>query len=125
MLNVNSQHYKSNVYYIITSTFIYDIDNTPMSDKGKTKKVQTIQEDDMMETDSEKVTIRIPKRYLKSIDFLVRADDFPSRSEAIRAAIRDMVYHRMDMVPDKLRKMQDAEVAIANAEALERELIKK
>jgi hypothetical protein len=36
-----------------------------------------------------------------------------------------MVYQRMDLVPDKLRKMQDAEVAIANAEALERELIKK
>ena len=96
-----------------------------MSDESKTKEVQTIQEDDMMETDTEKVTIRIPKRYLKSIDFLVRADDFPSRSEAIRAAIRDMVYQRMDLVPDKLRKMQDAEVAIANAEALERELIKK
>ena len=96
-----------------------------MSDGSRTKEVQTIQEDDMMETDTEKVTIRIPKRYLKSIDFLVRADDFPSRSEAIRAAIRDMVYHRMDMVPDKLRKMQDAEIAIANAEALERELVKK
>lgn len=79
----------------------------------------------MMEPDTEKVTIRIPKRYLRSIDFLVKADDFPSRSEAIRAAIRDMVYHRMDMVPDKLKKMQDAEIAIANAEALERELVKK
>jgi len=78
-----------------------------------------------MEPDTEKVTIRIPKRYLRSIDFLVKADDFPSRSEAIRAAIRDMVYHRMDMVPDKLKKMQDAEIAIANAEALERELVKK
>jgi antitoxin ParD1/3/4 len=79
----------------------------------------------MMDTDSEKVTIRIPKRYLKAIDFLVRADDFPSRSEAIRAAVRDMVYDRIEMVPDKVRKIQDAELAIANAEALERELIKR
>ena len=78
-----------------------------------------------MTDDSEKVTIRIPKRYLKAIDFLVRADDFPSRSEAIRAAIRDMVYARIEMVPEKLRKMQDAEQAVMNAEALERELLKR
>jgi len=78
-----------------------------------------------MDNDTEKVTIRIPKRYLKSIDFLVRADDFPSRSEAIRTAIRDMVYDRIEMVPDKLKKIQDAEIAIANAEALEKELIKR
>ena len=78
-----------------------------------------------MNTDNEKVTIRIPKRYLRAIDFLVRADDFPSRSEAIRAAIRDMVYARIDMVPEKLKKMQEAEQAVANAETLERELMKR
>ena len=78
-----------------------------------------------MNPDSEKVTIRIPKRYLRSIDFLVKADDFPSRSEAIRAAIRDMVYDRMEIVPDKLQKMADAERAVANAEVLEKELLKK
>lgn len=78
-----------------------------------------------MSTDSEKVTIRIPRRYLRAIDFLVRADDFPSRSEAIRAAIRDMVYARIEMVPEKIKKMQDAELAIANAETLERDLIKR
>jgi len=84
-----------------------------------------MQEEDITKTDSEKVTIRIPKRYLRAIDFLVRADDYTSRSEAIRAAIRDMVYERIVMVPEKLKKIQDAEIAIANAEALERELIKR
>jgi Arc/MetJ-type ribon-helix-helix transcriptional regulator len=78
-----------------------------------------------MNTDNEKVTIRIPKRYLRSIDFLVRADDFPSRSEAIRAAIRDMVYARIEMVPEKLKRMQEAEQAVVNAETLERDLIKR
>ena len=78
-----------------------------------------------MDADNEKVTIRIPKRYLRAIDFLVRADDFPSRSEAIRIAIRDMVYDRIEMVPEKLQKIDEAERAVANAEALERELIKK
>ncbi len=78
-----------------------------------------------MISDSEKVTIRIPRRYLRSIDFLVKADDFPSRSEAIRAAIRDMVYDRIEMVPQKLKRMQEAEIAVADAEVLERELIKR
>ncbi len=78
-----------------------------------------------MTTDSEKVTIRIPKRYLRAIDFLVKADDFPSRSEAIRAAIRDMVYDRIDMVPEKIQKMKDAEQAVANIESLEEELLKR
>ena len=78
-----------------------------------------------MNTDSEKVTIRIPRRYLRAMDFLVRADDFQSRSEAIRVAIRDMVYARIEMVPEKIQKMQDAELAVANAETLERDLIKR
>ena len=72
-----------------------------------------------METDSEKITIRIPTKHLKAIDFLVKADDFPSRSEAIRTAVRDMVYARIETVPEKLKKIKDAEVAIANAEAQE------
>ena len=78
-----------------------------------------------MNTDSEKVTIRIPRRYLRAMDFLVRADDFQSRSEAIRVAVRDMVYARIEMVPEKIQKMQDAELAVANAETLERDLMKR
>lgn len=78
-----------------------------------------------MDTDSEKVTIRIPRRYLRALDFLVKADDFPSRSEAIRMAVRDMIYDRIEMVPEKLQKIQDAERAVANAEALETELLRK
>jgi Arc/MetJ-type ribon-helix-helix transcriptional regulator len=78
-----------------------------------------------MDTDSEKITIRISKKHLKAIDFLVRADDFPSRSEAIRTAVRDMVYARVEMVPEKLKKIKDAEIAVANAEVLERDIIKR
>ena len=78
-----------------------------------------------MEGDNEKITIRIPKRYLRAIDFLVRADDFPSRSEAIRMAIRDMIYERIEMVPDKLERIQKAEEAVANAEAIEERLLKR
>ncbi len=41
----------------------------------------------MEEGDLEKVTLRIPSRHIRALDFLVQVDDFPSRSEAIRAAM--------------------------------------
>src|SRR5438552_1085078 len=52
----------------------------------------------MRDADSEKMTLRLPPRYLKALDFLVEVDDFPSRSEAVRAAIRDFVYARVELV---------------------------
>ncbi|HKW43301.1 MAG TPA: ribbon-helix-helix domain-containing protein [Thermoplasmata archaeon] len=79
----------------------------------------------MRETDTEKITLRLPARYLKALDFLVQVDDFPSRSEAVRAAIRDFVYARVELVTEKLKKMQDAERSLAEAEAFKREYMKK
>lgn len=75
----------------------------------------------MRKADSEKITLRLPARYLKALDFLVEVDDFPSRSEAVRAAIRDLVYARVELVTDKLRKMQDAERTLAEAETFKRQ----
>ncbi len=40
----------------------------------------------MRDADTEKITLRLPARYLKALDFLVQVDDFPSRSEAVRFA---------------------------------------
>ncbi|MBI4416582.1 MAG: ribbon-helix-helix protein, CopG family [Euryarchaeota archaeon] len=78
-----------------------------------------------MTGEDEKITIRIPKRYLDAIDFLVEMDDFPSRSEAVRAAIRDFVYGRVDLVTDKIKKMQAAEAAMAEAEATRKQFLQK
>jgi Arc/MetJ-type ribon-helix-helix transcriptional regulator len=79
----------------------------------------------MREADTEKITLRLPARFLKALDFLVEVDDFPSRSEAVRAAIRDFVYARVELVTEKLRKIQDAERALAEADALKREFMQK
>lgn len=78
-----------------------------------------------MESDLEKVTIRLPARYIRALDFLVQVDDFPSRSEAIRAAVRDMVYDRVNLVMDKIRKMEEAEKALASLELFEEEYLQK
>ncbi len=72
---------------------------------------------------SEKLTIRLPARFIKALDFLVAADDFPSRSEAIRAAVRDLVYSRIELVPEKVQRIRDAEVAMEEAESLRRDVL--
>ena len=79
----------------------------------------------MEEPELEKVTIRLPERYIRALDFLVKVDDFPSRSEAIRAAIRDFIYERVDVVMDKVKKMEEAEKTLAAMEQFESEYLRK
>jgi Arc/MetJ-type ribon-helix-helix transcriptional regulator len=38
------------------------------------------------------ISVHIPKRMLEELDEIVRQGVFPSRSEAIRIAIRDLLY---------------------------------
>ena len=78
----------------------------------------------MTET-TEKITIRVPAKFINALDFLVEVNDFPSRSEAIRTAIRDMVYSRVDMVMEKIRKTQEAEKALAEMRSLREEYFQK
>ena len=43
-------------------------------------------------TGMDRVTLRVPKRQLEEIERAVDAGEYPNRSEAIRAAIRDKNY---------------------------------
>ena len=78
-----------------------------------------------MKDDTEKITLRLPKRYLKALDFLVEVDDFPNRSEAVRAAIRDLVYARVELVTDKLKRIREAEKSLADMESFKKEFLQK
>jgi Arc/MetJ-type ribon-helix-helix transcriptional regulator len=78
-----------------------------------------------MQDDTEKITIRLPRRFIRNIDALVRMDDFSSRSEAIRTAVRDMLYARMKEVPDKVSEMKKIEGAIAELEETEAAYMKR
>lgn len=78
-----------------------------------------------MQPDSEKITIRIPQRHLRAIDYLVELDDFPSRSEAIRAAIRDLIYARLELVVDRMKKFEHAEQSLAAIKTVEEKYLKK
>ncbi|HIH01506.1 TPA: hypothetical protein HA259_05465 [Thermoplasmata archaeon] len=52
-------------------------------------------------------------------------DDFPSRSEAIRAAIRDLIYSRLELVVDRMKKFEHAEQTLASIRTYEEEYLKK
>jgi len=78
-----------------------------------------------MGNDGEKITVRIPKRFLETVEFLVDLDDFPSRSEAVRTAIRDMIYARVALVSERIKQIQAAEAAIAEKETLRKQFLQK
>jgi Arc/MetJ-type ribon-helix-helix transcriptional regulator len=75
--------------------------------------------------ESEKVTIRLPASYVRTLDFLVEVEDFPSRSEAIRAAVRDMFYERVEIVMDKVEKLKKAESSTKRIEDFRAEYLHK
>jgi len=78
-----------------------------------------------MNEETEKVTVRLPKRYLRALDFLVKIDDYTSRSEAIREAIRDMIYSRTEFVMDKIKKLERAEEALAEMESFQKQYMRR
>jgi len=75
-------------------------------------------------TGAEKITIRLPPRYLEALDLLVATDDFESRSEAIRHAVRDLIYERMEIVDAKIEKMQGLDKKLHRLQGLERDVLK-
>ncbi len=78
-------------------------------------------------SDTERISIRLPKDMVEMVDFLVEVNDFPTRSEAIRQAVRDLIYERvceMDMA-SKVRKMEEAKHAYLEIKALKEEYLKQ
>lgn len=72
----------------------------------------------------EKITLRLPGSFIRQLDFLVKIEDFGSRSEAIRTAVRDMLYRRLDMVMEKIEKKVEANQKMMELEAVEERYLK-
>ena len=72
----------------------------------------------------DKITLRLPHSFIRQLDFLVKVEDFSSRSEAIRTAVRDMLYHRLDMVMEKIEKKVLANQKMMELEAVEEQYMK-
>jgi Arc/MetJ-type ribon-helix-helix transcriptional regulator len=78
-----------------------------------------------MPTRTEKITIRLPSRFVEALDLLVSVDDFPSRSEAIRTAVRDLVYLRSSLVIRKAKKLSQLHRNVARLRDIETQYLKK
>jgi len=69
--------------------------------------------------ENHRITIRIPKCDLHSIDLFIRAGVFSSRSEVIRRAVNELVSAYADQVIEKLdtaRKIQELELSVETVE---------
>jgi Arc/MetJ-type ribon-helix-helix transcriptional regulator len=72
-----------------------------------------------------KITIRLPLEFIDQIDFLVDLDDFPNRSEAIRTAIRDMLYQRVPLVLEKEEKKAELRKQMGKITEFRKEYMKQ
>jgi Arc/MetJ-type ribon-helix-helix transcriptional regulator len=74
---------------------------------------------------TEKITIRLPSRFVEALDLLVSVDDFPSRSEAIRTSVRDLVYVRSGLVIKKAKRMRELHRNVSRLRDIEMQYLKK
>ncbi|MFO7678253.1 MAG: ribbon-helix-helix domain-containing protein [Thermoplasmatota archaeon] len=66
-----------------------------------------------METD--RITIRLPRIYLRQMDLFIRVGEFSTRSEVIRHAVKEYISNQSDRIAqraDKLKKVQELEAAV-------------
>jgi len=66
-----------------------------------------------METD--RITIRLPRIYLRQVDLFIRVGEFSTRSEVIRHAVKEFISNQSDRIverADKLKKVQRLEAAV-------------
>ncbi|VVB94196.1 Putative nickel-responsive regulator [uncultured archaeon] len=71
--------------------------------EGDTKKMQ-------------RVTLRLPEQQLKMIDMLVEYGEFPSASEAIRTAIRDLIDQRSEKLVGRMQLFEKAQEQSKNVD---------
>lgn len=58
------------------------------------------------DTKMQRVTLRLPEQQLKMIDMLVEVGEFPSASEAIRTAIRDLIDLRSEKLVGRMKLLE-------------------
>ena len=65
--------------------------------------------------ENDRITIRLPRIYLRQIDVFINAGEFSTRSEVIRNAVREYIDNyasRFLEKADKLKKVQELEAAV-------------
>ena len=64
----------------------------------------------------QRVTLRLPEQQIKMIDMLVEFGEFPSASEAIRTAIRDLIDQRSEKLVGRMQLFDKAKEQSMNSE---------
>ncbi len=64
----------------------------------------------------QRVTLRLPEQQLKMIDMLVEVGEFPSASEAIRTAIRDLIDQRSEKLVGRMKLFEKAQEQSKNVD---------
>ncbi len=67
-------------------------------------------------TKMQRVTLRLPEQQLKMIDMLVEYGEFPSASEAIRTAIRDLIDQRSEKLVGRMKLFEKAQEQSENVD---------
>jgi antitoxin ParD1/3/4 len=65
----------------------------------------------------QRVTLRLPEQQLKMIDMLVEFGEFPSASEAIRTAIRDLIDQRSEKLVGRMQLFDKAKEQSKSADS--------
>ncbi|RLF36392.1 MAG: hypothetical protein DRM99_02865 [Thermoplasmata archaeon] len=69
--------------------------------------------------ETQRMTIRLPKRHIHSIDMLIRTGEYATRSEVIRHAINDFIKRKAESIieeADKIKKVQELNLAFESVE---------
>jgi len=74
---------------------------------------------------SEKITIRLPEKYMKWMDFLVEIGDSPTKSAIIHEALRNYLYDRLTYVMEKTREIEEAESKLSETMAFNEKYLQK
>jgi Arc/MetJ-type ribon-helix-helix transcriptional regulator len=56
--------------------------------------------------DTQRITIRLPRQYISSIDLFVTAGEFATRSEVIRHAVNDFIKNYANSIIEKAEKIK-------------------
>ncbi len=68
------------------------------TDSGQTSVILGVAE-------MQRVTIRIPDQQIKMLDMMVGQGEYPSTSEAVRAAVRDLIERKSDSIFNRVERL--------------------
>ncbi|MFA5772564.1 MAG: ribbon-helix-helix domain-containing protein [Thermoplasmata archaeon] len=77
------------------------------------------------ESKTEKIAVRLPKKHLELMDYLIANHEYLSRSEIMRHAVKEFLEKHVPALTEKLKTMQQARQSMAEVENIEKKFMQK